>query len=77
MKPLIMITILFLSGCTTITGLWQSGAKANDAALTASEAIICKGASVGAIQRKYGQDKAKASAWRELCLSDNEGRIVE
>ncbi len=68
MKIIILIPLIFFSGCSYIGVAWDKGAKANDAALNASEAVICKGASIGAIQRKYGNNAAKAQAWRTLCL---------
>ncbi len=68
MKYLILLPLVLFSGCSYIQAAWTTGAKANDAALVASEAVICKAASIGAIQRKYGNNAAKAQAWRTLCL---------
>lgn len=69
----LMALVAILSGCTTaITKV----SKANDTALQASEAVLCRGASIGSIMRKYGSDPAKAAAWRVLCVSSNEARIL-
>lgn len=76
MKNLIVLTtIVLLTGCGSLQEVGENalvkGARINDSALVASEAVICRGASVGAILRKYGQDKTKARAWRDLCVESN------
>lgn len=77
MKILITLFLSFwLAGCVTAPVVKKIG-QVNDDTLTAAETIICQGASVGSVIRKYGQDEAKAKAWRELCLDTNEGHIVQ
>jgi len=64
--------VLILTGCSVITKV----SKANDTALQGAETILCRGASVGSIMRKYGSDPQKAAAWRTLCISSNEAKIL-
>ena len=68
MKTLLAVLALsMLAGCSTLTGLVDAGAKANDAAAVSAEVAICRGISIGAWVRAYGSDPAKAKAWRVLC----------
>lgn len=53
-----------------MSSYFRKGAELNDDALKAAEAVICKGASVGSIMRRYNTE-AKAKAWKELCSKDN------
>lgn len=71
MKYLIPL-ILLLSGCAYAPAVIDTVAKANDAALTAAELEICRGASVGSVIRRYGQDPIKARAWRDICIEAND-----
>ncbi len=50
----------------------EKGAQAMDEGLVNAEWFLCKGASVGAVQRRYGQNSAKADAWKELCLDSGD-----
>jgi hypothetical protein len=68
---------LLLAGCgftpqgaAVRQGVAAYGAQAMDAGLVNSEWFMCKGASVGSVQRRYGADEIKAAAWKELCLTD-------
>ena len=68
MKTLLAVLALStLAGCSTLSGLVDAGAKANDAAAVSAEVAICRGISIGAWVRAYGSDPAKAKAWRVLC----------
>ena len=72
MKLLIILSLtLFITSCSTMSALFSKGAKINDDALTAAEAVICKGASIGSIMRRYGKTQAQAMAWKELCSDHN------
>ncbi len=65
----LMIVFVFafvMTGCTLDTAI-KKGAKANDDALIAAEFVICRGASIGAILRRYGKDKAAMEGWKLLC----------
>ena len=61
--------IASLSGCSVAGRVASYAADANDEALKSSEFIICKGSSVGAVQRRYNTPELM-EAWRKLCLSD-------
>jgi hypothetical protein len=75
MKTLIMTTILLaLTGCgfTSAGTAFQStareaGRQAMDAGVARATWFLCNAASVGAIQRRFGQSEAMANAWRALC----------
>jgi len=76
-----MIIFLYLiTGCAQFDAASQAvlikGAQINDRALESAETIICRAASVGSIQRKYGQDAEKSKAWRTLCIQQNEFPII-
>jgi len=74
-KP--MILSLSLVGCAaTIGAVERRGANIMDEGLVASEFIICQAASVGSIQRRYGQSSEMSSAWRALCLTDRDNAPV-
>lgn len=64
---LLVIALISLAGCGTLTNLVQQGAKINDAAAESAEVTICRGISIGAWVRVYGSDPEKAKAWRVLC----------
>lgn len=69
---ILAITLLFLSGCSTLDRMVSAGVEANDNALIAAEFTICKAASIGSIMRRYGVSEDKAKAWKELCTQDEE-----
>ena len=71
------LLILALAGCGFTTqgnavrqGVATYGAQAMDEGLVNAEWFVCKAASVGSIQRRYGADPTKAQAWKALCLVD-------
>lgn len=71
MKTLILLmSVLFLSGCGTLGNILDFASEANDEALTSAEFTICMAASIGSINRRYNTE-AKAKAWKELCTNDN------
>ena len=49
-----------------------SAAQAMDEGLINAEFFVCKAASVGSIQRRYGQSEDLTNAWRTLCLPDRD-----
>lgn len=53
-----------------------AGAQAFDEGLRNSEWFICRAASVGSVQRRYGTSAALAEAWRALCLPDPAAQLV-
>ena len=64
---LAVLALSFLAGCSTLTGLVSRGAELNDAAVTTAETTLCRGISIGAWMRAYGQDVNRAKAWKVLC----------
>ena len=70
----VLIAGCSLTGCSTLNAAWNYGAAANDKALSSAEAIICKGASSGAISRRYGLNSERARARRILCGMAGEAR---
>ena len=75
MRYIILIAILLLSGCSSIAGLWQKGASANDSALEAARAVVCEGASVGSVKRRYGSTAAQAKEYNDFC--GNDGKVIK
>lgn len=75
MKTLIVtIMLLALTGCGfTAAGTAlkaaarEAGKQAMDAGVAQSTWFLCSAASVGAIQRRFGQSETMANAWRALC----------
>ncbi|MGI9489049.1 MAG: hypothetical protein ACR2RF_24825 [Geminicoccaceae bacterium] len=74
----ILITLALLAGGCGFTtqgnavrqGVATYGAQAMDEGLANAEWFVCKAASVGSVQRRYGTSQAKANAWKQLCLVD-------
>ena len=73
---------LMLAGCgLTDTGtrardfVASEGARAYDEGLANAEFFICRAASVGSVQRRYGRDTDTAEAWRVLCHGDGEAAV--
>lgn len=72
MKIILIITMVFISGCAEYRTLIGSyGAESADAALESSEWGVCKAATAGALERRYSlysdTSGPKATAWRGLC----------
>lgn len=72
MLVLIVVTAL-LSACAGIssleTAVAKDGAAAADNALQVAEFAMCRGITVGAWVRRYGNSADSAAAWRTLCAS--------
>lgn len=66
MKILLLCTVL-LSGCSSVPSLVQKSADTNDSLRQGAEFILCRGISVGAWIRAYGDNAIKAQAWRTIC----------
>ena len=49
----------------------SEGARAYDEGLANAEFFICRAASVGSVQRRYGRSAETAEAWRVLCQVDS------
>lgn len=58
-------------------GVATYGAQAMDEGLVNAEWFICRAASVGAVQRRYGKSSEAAEAWKTLCNGDGEAAIIE
>lgn len=72
MRALAILALLLpLGACAqydAATGAAKAaGASVYDRALVESEFVICQAASVGSVQRRYGQTDETAAAWRKLC----------
>ncbi len=73
---------LLLAGCGfTETGgrlrdfVAVEGARAYDEGLANAEFFVCRAASIGSVQRRYGGNRETAQAWRTLCLGDGEAVV--
>ncbi len=54
----------------------QRGATVNDTGLDNAAWFICKAASVGSVQRRFGVSEEKAAAWRALCVTDAAASVI-
>jgi len=68
------LIVLLLAGCSTTPAIHgsidtaaEAGTKAADDSREAAEFVLCRGMSIGAWVRRYGQNKALADAWRVIC----------
>lgn len=72
MKASFLFAVGLLAGCAQFTErrdeVVQKAADFNDEALVTSEIIVCRGASVGSIIRRYGTNPEVWEAWKKLCL---------
>jgi hypothetical protein len=72
----VLSVLVVVSGCTSWntlqSGVAVQGAKAADEALETSEWGICEAVTMGAWQRRYGENPGKAKAWADLC----DGQVV-
>jgi hypothetical protein len=50
---IVLLSTFILSGCSVLYAIADKGADINDETLSSSEFVICSGASVGAIERRY------------------------
>ena len=68
LKQYFAVIALTLPGCAMFQQQVEtSTAPVADQIRTAAEFTLCRAMTVGAWQRAYGADAAKASAWRTLC----------
>lgn len=67
------ILLFTLSGCSATVAVVEKGAEINDSALEAAEFTICQAASIGAIQRRYGDSPER---WNALCKPKDISPIV-
>lgn len=51
------------------------GARAYDEGLAKAEFFICRAASVGSVQRRYGRTPETAEAWRAICQGDGSAGV--
>ena len=78
----IALTALLLAGCITPEGIAagsaiaERGAAAYDKALENNIWFVCKAASVGSVQRRFGVSTEKAEAWRALCVTDPQASVI-
>jgi hypothetical protein len=68
------IAVTFISGCAqygAITGAVRTtGAEIADKELDAAVYVLCRGITVGAWVRRFGNNEEAANAWKVLCTSD-------
>jgi len=68
-KIIVIVAALFLGACGSLdaarTAFSEGGAKVMDQALTDAEWVLCYGASIGSVKRKYGGNKS--GAYNDLC----------
>lgn len=81
--PLVLAVAVALGGCgltpygdAARNAVTDYGARVMDQALADAEFVICDGASVGSVRRRYGTSAERAKAWRELCRRDSEVEIL-
>ncbi len=68
MKTILAVLALsLLAGCSTLTGVVDRGAEANDTLADGAEITTCRVISIGSWTRKYGSNPERAAAWRVLC----------
>lgn len=71
MKTVLVLLILMLTGCAEMSafrfGFASHGADVADQALATAEWGVCKAPTMGAWQRRYGNNPEKAEGWRKLC----------
>ncbi len=72
--------IIVLSGCASVDSAKQAiavkGAEISDTALTDAVWWTCKGSSVGAVKRMYGQTAERADLYREFCKGSGTANVV-
>ena len=81
--PCALALLLVLTACGfTETGaalrdaVTVKAAEAYDEGLANAELFICRAASVGSVQRRYGRSRDLAEAWRALCFGDPEAGLL-
>ena len=64
MNPCLPIALAFLLAGCSVDLAGAGGAKAMDEALKKAEWVVCKAASIGAVQRRY---KGRTKQYRAFC----------
>lgn len=68
----VFVACVLLTGCASVqpykAAIAQKAAEASDQIQADSEWMFCRGYSVGAWVRRFGNDPSGADAWRQLCL---------
>lgn len=67
MKMELLCVMLAVSGCAAQGAIVDRVATVADTLQSDAELVLCRGITVGAWVRAYGNDPAKAAAWRVLC----------
>lgn len=66
-----VVAVLGLAGCVQVsavkTAMSEEGARAADESLRTALWALCKPQTTGAWVREFGNDPARAEAWRVLC----------
>ena len=72
--------LLVLGGCTVLDTAKKTvavrGAELNDSALIDAEWVVCKAASHGSVDRRYGQTVERATLHKEFCHGQGEANTV-
>lgn len=75
-----LLLTLNLGGCIVSGGgaelLVRQGADLNDSALLDAEFIICRSASKGAVDRRYGQTEQTAAAYTAFCALTDQSKVA-
>ncbi len=66
-QPLAILALLLMASCTTAGLVVERVKAASSGVLAVSELFICRGATHGAVQDRYGRTQALADAHKELC----------
>lgn len=82
LKPLLLLLTLTACGLTPQGNLLRSaiatqGREAAATALENAEWAICRAMPVGAVMDRYGRSQSMADAWRTLCRSENDARLIK
>jgi hypothetical protein len=75
-----MALALFLVACGTVAEFRDQavlkGGEAYDEGLANAELFMCRAASVGSVQRRYGRSRDLSEAWKMLCLGNPEAGLL-
>lgn len=71
---LVGLTALISGGCAYMPMAIDYAADANDSAVRSAEFTICKGASVGAVRRAFGD---RPDVWADLCRESAAAEFVQ
>ncbi len=75
-----VILSLFLIGCAQLGTVKKvvgiKGAQLNDQALIDAEWVVCKAASHGSVDRRYGQTVDRANLHKEFCHGEGAANTV-